>query len=326
MGTAGGAESQRESVERRLAPVAAAQYGVFSRDQAARAGASKRMIQGRVERGRWDELHPSVFRVAGAPPSWRQSLIAACLAWGEGALVSHRAAAALWKLPGFDPGPIEITVPRGRHRRHAGGTVAHRLPPLPQADVARVDAIPVTAVARTLIDVAFAASRETLEEALDDALRRKLVSLSRLRWRLSELSQSGRPGIAAMRDVLAARDPSCAVPESVFETRLLRALRSARLPAPVLQHQVRDARRVVAVVDFAFPAARLAVEADGYRWHSGRARWEQDLARRNTLTSLGWRVIHITWADLTTRRTETIHRIEKALAAEGTPRAKQESR
>lgn len=125
----------------------------------------------------------------------------------------------------------------------------------------------------------------------------------------------GRPGIVAIRSLLDARDPSSAVPRSVFETRLLRVLKAAGLPTPTLQHQVRDDRRVVAIVDFAFPAARLAIEADGYRWHSGRARWEHDLARRNTLTSLGWRVLHMTWTDLTTNPTAMIHRIETALGS-----------
>lgn len=315
MGYLPGAERRQESLEQRLAPRAAAQHGVFTRAHAARAGATKRMIQGRVATGRWDELHPSVFRVAGTPPSWRQSLLAGCFAWGNGAVASHRAAAPLWSLAGFDPGLVEVIVPRGRKRRAVDGIVAHWLPPLPPADITVVDAIPVTTVARTLIDLASVASRETLEEALDDALRRRLVSLPRLRWRLSELSRCGRPGIVAISSLLGARDPSSAVPRSVFETRLLRVLKAAGLPAPTLQHQVRDDRRVIAVVDFAFPAARLAIEADGYRWHSGRARWEHDLARRNALTSLGWRVLHITWTDLTTNPTAMIHRIETALGS-----------
>ena len=76
----------------------------------------------------------------------------------------------------------------------------------------------MTAAARTIIDIAAVASRDVVEEALDDALRRKLFSLSRLRWRLDELGRSGRRGTTLIRSLLAERDTSAAVPESVFET------------------------------------------------------------------------------------------------------------
>lgn len=304
----------RKPLGRRLACLAATQHGVFTKAQALDAGATETLIKRRCASGQWERLHPRVFRIAGSPPTWRQSLIAACFAWGDGVVVSHRAAAALWRLPGFEPGFVELIVPRGRRRTHSHGIVAHRLPMLPIADISLVEEIPVTAVARTLIDIAAIAAPDILEEAMDDALRRGLVSLPRLRWRLSELGRSGRPGIVVMRALLAARESSSAVPGSVFETRLLRILLEAGIPKPTLQHPIRDGRRTVAVVDFAFPAAQLAIEADGYRWHSGRARWEHDLARRNILTSLGWRVVHITWTDLTSNSPEMINRIRRVLA------------
>lgn len=215
-------------------------------------------------------------------------------------------------LVGFDPGPVELTVPRGR-KRNAPGIVHRNL--LLVRDVTTVGAIPVTTPARTLLDIAAVAPRETVEEALDDALRRRLVSLRRLRSRVDELGRRGRPGIAMMRALLDARDPSSPVPESVFETRLLRVLRRARLPEPVLQHRIRDRGRTVAVVDFAYPDAKLAIEADGYRWHSGRVRWENDRARLNRLTLLGWRVIHVTWHDLVRRPEHVAASVRNALLA-----------
>src|SRR5207249_2080176 len=142
---------------------------------------------------------------------------------------------------------------------------------------------------RTIIDLAAVISGETLEEALDVALQRRLTSLSRVRWRLADLGRHGRPGIAMLRRLIAARSGVEAVPESVIETRFSRLLRRAGLPAPVRQYHVRDRGRLVARVDFAYPDARLAIEVEGFRWHSGRARWERDLGRRNELTELGWR-------------------------------------
>jgi very-short-patch-repair endonuclease len=133
--------------------------------------------------------------------------------------------------------------------------------------------------------------------ALDDALRRRLVTLARLRWRLDEVGGMGTPGTTVLRDLMEARSPT-AVPQSVFETRLLRVLRDAGLPLPTLQHEIRHGGRVIARVDFAYPEAKLAIEADGYQWHSGRIAFERDLARRNALTNLSWDVMHVTWSDL----------------------------
>lgn len=299
-----------------VARLASAQHGAFSREQLAGLGATRGLIDHRVATGRWERLASGVFAIAGVPPSWRRSLMAACLAWGDGSAMSHRAAAALWRLAGFERELVELTVPR--HRNRVGPGIVHRYV-LPPADRAILDAIPVTTPARTLLDLASVAASEMVEEALDDALRRHLTSLSRLRWRLGELGRRGRPGTAAMRTLLDARAPSDVVPESVFERRLLRVLRRARIPEPVVQHRIRDGARTVAIVDFAFPDARLAIEADGYRWHAGRRRWEHDLNRRNALTLLGWRVVHVTWTDLTQRPGPLVASLEQALAARSKP-------
>jgi very-short-patch-repair endonuclease len=282
-------------------------------------GPSRSLIQRRLTSGRWERLYADVFRVAGAPSSWRQSLFAACLAKGSEAIVSHRAAAALWVLPGFRPGPIEIIVPRSRRRASMPGVVVRRLAPIPPADRTVLDAIPVTTPPRTLIDIAAEVPPDIVEEALDDAIRRGLVSLARLRWRLSELARSGRPGISTIRALAAERDPGACVPQSVFETRLLRILNKSSLPTPIIQHRVADRGRLVAVVDFAFPSFRVAVEADGYRWHSGRMRWQHDLTRRNALTALGWRVVHVTWIELASEPDRVVDAIRRVLTETAGP-------
>ena len=302
-----------ESVERRIARLAASRHGVFSRSQAVGAGATRGLIEWRVATSRWEVLHPGVYRLAGAPESWRQRLLAGCLVAGKGTVVSHRAAGALRQLPGAPEGIIELSVPAGRRVRRAG-ILVHETKWLAPVDITVVDAIPVTTATRTLIDLAGVVSVEVLEEALDDALRRRLTSLPRLRWRLAELARAGRPGVIPLRALLAARGGASTVPESVLETRLLRVLRRAGLPIPACQYPVRDRGRIVAVVDFAYPDICLAIEVDGYRWHSGRARWERDLGRRNVLTGLGWRVIHVTSTDLQRRPDEMIGTITGALA------------
>jgi len=313
MRRAGDANSIQAAFDQRVARLAAGQYGVFSREQAMALGATKGMLDHRIRASRWERLGRNVFRLPGNPPSWRQSLTAACLAWGDGAVISHRAAAALWRLAGFDPGSVELTVPRNRRRPEPGVIHRHELR---QSDVSIVDGIPVTSVARTLIDLASVCGPEEVEEAIDDAMRRGIVSLALLRRRLAEIGRPGRPGLVAMRGLLDARDRNAAVPGSVFERRLLRILQRARIPTPVLQHEIRDGKGLVGIVDFAFPAARLAIEADGYRWHSGRVRWDQDRARLNRLTLLGWRVIHVTWTDIMRDPARAADAVRKALTSE----------
>jgi very-short-patch-repair endonuclease len=313
MGRTQHAESKQPSFDAQIARLAVSQYGVFSRRQVARLGGTKDVIRHRMNSGRWEQVASHVFRLAGAPPSWRQSLVAACLAWGDGAVASHRAAAALWRFTGFEPGPVELTVPRGRQRKAPG--LVHRNA-LSIADVATADGVAATTPARTLIDIASMSPRDAVEEALDDALRRGLVTIARLRWRLDALG-GGRRGVGKMRELIDARGPSSSLPGSVFERRVLRMLRRAGLPEPVLQYRVRKLGRLLAVVDFAYPTLHLAIEADGYRWHSGRTRWKHDRRRNNELTLLGWRILHITWDDLTDMRGAVIDSIREAVAVRG---------
>ena len=276
------------------------------------------MISRRVASGRWEEVANNVFRIAGVAPSWSQSLMVACLAWGPGSAISHLAGAVMWHVPPFETGDAELTVPRARSRAGPGIVHRNRLDPV---DMTAIGPIPVTTPARTLIDVASVSSRDATEEALDDALRRGLVTLPRMRRRLTGIGgNGGRRGVALMRSLLDARQGD-GVPESVLETKVLRVIKRAGLPRPALQHRIRAGNRPVAIVDFAYPKQRLAIEADGYRWHSGRARWQSDLTRRNRITALGWHVIHVTWDDVE-RPGDVIDSIRRALAAGSPARAR----
>lgn len=82
---------------------------------------------------------------------------------------------------------------------------------------------------------------------------------------------------------------------------------------PSRQHQVRDAGRLVGIVDYAFPGAKIAIEVDSYRWHSGRASWQKDLTRRIEFTRLGWAVLHITPEDIVRRARATAESLRRAL-------------
>lgn len=181
---------------------------------------------------------------------------------------------------------------------------------MPASDVTSLDGIPVTTAARTLLDVASQAPLDVIEDALDDAIRRDLLSRAGLRRRTDELGR--RAGVPAVRRLLAAREPGKRS-ESVLEARLHRVLTRSGLRAPVVQHPLRGAGRVVGIVDLAYPWARLAIEADGYRWHSGRRRFEHDRIRLNALTLLGWRVIRVTSSELKERADHVVGTIRAAL-------------
>ena len=106
----------------------------------------------RVRTGRWLRVHDGVYRIAGAPITWRGDLLAACRAGGSRAVASHRSAAALWELPGAAVDLMEITCPRWRRARH-DGLIVHETLVLGSADTTTVDHIPCTTIERTIFDM-----------------------------------------------------------------------------------------------------------------------------------------------------------------------------
>ena len=115
------------------------------------------------------------------------------------------------------------------------------------------------------------------------------------------------------------------VPDTVFETRMLREINRAGLPRPEVQYRVRDGDRTIAVVDFAYPEQLVAIETDGYRWHSGKARWQKDLRRRNRLAVVSWRVLHVTWDELRDDPASVTDAIRRTLAMSIEPRPRWEN-
>lgn len=297
----------------RIAAIAAAQLGLVTHDQALAHGATRRIIQRRVTAKLWRVMFPGVYALAGAPTGWHRDLLAACLATSSSAVASHRAAARLWGLPGFENSRLEVSV-RGDRWHRLPEVACHRSTDLAPGDQTTIGPIPVTRIERTLIDVARYLPAARLEEAIDAAVTRRLTTYRRLERRFTQLARRGRPGIATMRNVLEARSPSAAAPESVQERRLLRSLESAGLPRPVPQHEVRERGRLVARVDAAYPDRRIAIEYDSFIFHGGRRAHERDANRANRLRALGWDVIVATAADLRSDADGSLHRaVRRAL-------------
>jgi very-short-patch-repair endonuclease len=149
-----------------------------------------------------------------------------------------------------------------------------------------------------LLDLAASCSEQKVAKALDQALHLGLTSVERLEHQVARPLGKPPAGTKALKKLLAERLPGEAPPESPLEAKVWALLTAAELPRPCRQHRVYDGETPAGRVDIAYPNARVAVEVDGYRWHSGREAWSRDLRRRNRLTALGWHVIHVTGEDL----------------------------
>ena len=291
------------------ARVAGKQLGLITRQQARGCGLSDGAINYHLQHG-WDRLYRSVFLLPGFERSWSQRVLALCMRGGPGTVASHTTAAFLHGLEGF--GPVGDVHLYGRSSWKENGVVVHRTQQLPDCDVERKGPMPLTAISRTLLDLGAAAGEEQVEIALEFALRHRLTSVPRLRWRLDQVGGRGHPGSAVLRKLLDLRDPGTRPAASVLEVRFIRGLRGRRLPTPVRQHEVRVGKRR-RYIDFAFPHARVGVEVGGRRFHSGPAAEQRDSIRHNELTALGWRLLYFTWDDVDRRLDHIIESIEREL-------------
>lgn len=293
----------------RLSSLARHQHGVFTRAQAVSAGLTLGAIEGRVRWGQWIAVDHGVYRAAETPTSWSQRLLAACLAGP--AVASHRSAAALWGFPDFGEREVEITAMRHR-RRKSPDVIWHESVRLDSDEVTKIDAIPVTTPTRTIIDLGAVVPEQSVVDALDDAVRRKLTSVERLERELERWGNRRR-GSGIVRRAAARRrlEP---VPESALETEFESLVDRSGLPTPSRQWVVRDPDGdFVARVDFAYPAARLAVEIQSIRFHAGPDEWRAWMAREAELVAAGWRVLQVTARDLRARPDQLVKRLIRAL-------------
>lgn len=208
--------------------------------------------------------------------------MAAVLACGEGALLSHRSAAALWGLA-RPHGPVDVASGHGRPGR--AGIRLHRVK-THAMDRAAVSGIPVTSVARTLFDLAEVVSGERLERAWEEADRLNLLEL-----RAMEEVCARNPGRRALRPIrrLVAEAPAPVITRSPLEDRFVEFCKRHRLPAhstnvEVLGHEV----------DALWPKERVVVELDGFKYHSHRAAFERDRARDSALQAAGYGALRVT--------------------------------
>jgi very-short-patch-repair endonuclease len=229
--------------------------------------------------------------------------MAATLAVGHGALLSHYPAAVLWGLRPARPGPIDVTVP-GRETRDRDGIRTH-VAHLHTRDAMRREGIPVTSPARTLLDLATTATQRDLDRAVEEAQIHRLASDHALNEQFSRYPR--HRGTAALRKAIRT-DPS--LTRSEAERRLLELIRAARLLMPEA-----NARLNGYEVDFLWREQRLIVEVDGYAFHSSRRSFERDRRRDADMAAAGWRVVRVTWRQLTEEPEAVIAALAAALAS-----------
>lgn len=255
--------------------LAVRRHGVVTAADLAAAGLVRRAVSRRVAQGRLRRLHRGVFLV-GPLEGPRTREMAAVLAVGHDAAVSHRSAAALWEILPPTSEPVDVTVTRG-HPRDRRGIRVHRTRTLSRSLNAGV---PVTTPLRTLVDLAAASvdARE-LERAVEEAQVRRLVTRR-------DLEAQGNRFASAL-------DHEPSLTRSEAERRLLALIRAARLPPPRTNVRVAGYE-----VDFMWPEHGLVVEVDGFAFHSTRAAFERDRARDRALLAAGYVVLRITWRQL----------------------------
>ena len=287
-------------LEQALAELARKQHGVVALDQLRDLGLTAQAVHKRTGAGRVHRIHHTVYSLVPKELLKREGLyMAAVLACGSGAVLSHRSAARLHGLRSDGYYRIEVTVPKRSQRTHPGVAV-HTSTTLTEADVTVIDNIPATTVARTLLDIGGVITQRQLERAFDQADILEALDGRAIDDQLAR--NPTRAGAKAVRRVLAEHYIGSTPTENEFEEAFLTLTRSLGLPDPRAQFYIdpRDGDPPIRA-DFAWPEHRIAVETDGQRTHGTRVAFETDRRRDQRLIAAGWTVIRTTWRQLTQR-------------------------
>jgi hypothetical protein len=273
---------------------AADRHGVFTRAEAARLGTLDHHLASMLGRGVIERVVPGVYRVVGAPRTWRQRLMARCVS--SGGVAAMLSAAFLHRLDGSVERAPEVLVGRASRGRVRHGHV-HSTDRLEPCDVTEVDGIPVTSVARTLCDVGAVVSDDLVERFLDDALRRGFP-LTWIEETLERVHRPGPSGTHSLLRVLSRSDRKGVVPDSWKERCLERMLDHEELQPLVRQHEIRDRDgKFVARLDLAIPDARVGIEFHSDAWHHGPRRGRRDRRRDLAASQAGWELVYLDESD-----------------------------
>jgi very-short-patch-repair endonuclease len=297
-------EPRSDALDARVAQLAESQHGVIARRQLTDLGLGPDAIDRRLRAKRLLPLHRAVYAVGHRSRSNESAWMAAVLAGGEGAVLSHRSGAAHWRIrPAGGGSRVEVTTPRGQHPRH--GIRFHRCR-LPPDEITVKHGVPVTTVPRTLFDLGAVLDQRQLERAVNEAEVLRLWDELSLHDLLRRYPR--RPGTRVVRAVLQARRAGSSFTRSDLEELFLRFADKHGLPRPETNIAVEGCE-----VDCLWRELRLIIEVDGWETHRTRAAFERDREKSRILQAAGWRCVAVTYRQLLERPGEVARDVRRLL-------------
>ena len=285
----------RRDLDEAVAKLAGSRAGAFTRDEVADLGGDRHLVARRVAAGTWEDRGARLLTLAGHPHGHDQRRWLGLLAASPSHL-SHEAAAELVQLNAVLRGLVVVSVARGRHPE-CGGVTYHQLDDVLPHHRTEVEGFPTTTVARTLVDLAAVVGTRRLADAVEDALVRRMSSMSELAAVLADVRRPGKPGVRRLVDVLAERDGRPPA-DSALERLLHEAARRAGVRV-VAQAPLPTRGFLVGLVDLAVQESKLILEADGRRWHAREQAMARDRQRDREAARRGWLTLRFVHADLT---------------------------
>jgi very-short-patch-repair endonuclease len=271
-------------------------------------GITRSAITRRVQAGRLERVHRGVYAVGHVQRTREAGWIAAVMACSPGAFLSHLDACALWKVYESRGTTIHVTT-TARAARRLPGIQVHRARNLDPADVTTKDGIPVTTVARTLVDLTDVLTSDRILRAMREAEYLKLLDLDSLIAAVQRAN--GRTRLSALKEAIARHTPGQIVREEL-EHRFLELVHEAGLPRPQTNVKVETRLRTYEA-DCLWRDAGVAVELDGRAAHARAAAFEEDRARDAALTAIGLRPLRFTWRRLTEEPEDLLAELEATL-------------
>jgi len=260
-------------VDTPLAGLAADQHGVVATRQLATLGFSRSAIRRMCERGWLFRIHRGVYAVGHPRLTLHGRWMAAVLACGAEAVLSHHQAAALHELRRAPWSPIHVTAPRPREHAGVDCHVARGMRGRPRLIVA---GIPITSVERVFLDMATVLGPQPLRSLLEAAQRNGTFDYDRVLYVIER--SSGHGGVGPLRAALPSLGDSAPATRSGLEILFLEIVRAAELPEPSV-----NVIAVGDVVDFHWPQFNLIVEIDSWEYHRLRRPFEEDKRRGNRM-------------------------------------------
>lgn len=268
-----------------IAAIAARQDNLFTRRDVFVCDGSQKAIDVRLASGRWRQLHPGVYLLGAARPTWLQSVRAGVLAAGEDAQASHRCGLVVWGADGLRAAPVEVVVPY-LDGPAPKGVIVHRSRRIEPVSV--VQGIPVTSIERTLLESATLTPAVVTEKAFAWAWRRGLTTPEKCERYLEAHGGKGRRGTTRLREVAALYAGTGRPPGSDGEVVFLRCLREAGIEEPVRQHRIDLPDGNKATADFAWLDRRKVIEFVGLEVHADSRAHAADTLREDDIKAVGW--------------------------------------